>query len=265
MVVSKLGRLWQYRGFVLGSVLRDIRLRYRGSLLGAFWLVAPPLVMIGIYTLVFSKVMHSKLPGVHSDYAYSVYLCSGLLQWTLFAEVVQRLQGTFIDHANLIKKANFPRLTLPLVTVCGSCFSFLIMYALFTAFLLALGQFHGLIPLVYPLVLAVLLWLATAAGLLLAVLNVFFRDIGQLTAVALQLVFWATPIVYPSSILPEKAKAILSWNPVYALMDVSQSLHVTGQWPALTALVYPAAWAAGLTMLAAVAYKRLYADLLDEI
>lgn len=265
MVVSKLGRLWQYRGFVLGSVLRDIQLRYRGSLLGAFWLVVPPLVMIGIYTLVFSKIMHSKLPGVRSDYAYSVYLCAGLLQWTLFAEVVQRLQGTFIDHANLIKKANFPRLTLPLVTVCGSGFNFLVMYALFSVFLLALGQYHGLIALLYPLVLAVLLWLATAAGMLLAVLNVFFRDIGQFTGVVLQLVFWATPIVYPSSILPERAKTILTWNPVYALMDVSQWLHVSGEWKGLMSLAYPAAWAAGLTVLAAVAYKRLYADLLDEI
>lgn len=265
MAVSKLGHLWQYRGFVLGSVLRDIRLRYRGSLLGTFWLVAPPLVMIGIYTLVFSKIMHSKLPGVPSDYAYSIYLCAGLLQWTLFAEVVQRLQNTFIEHANLIKKASFPRLTLPLVTVGVALFNFAVIYGLFTLFLLALGQYHALIPLAYPTVLLVLLWLATATGLFLAVLNVFFRDIGQMTGVALQLVFWATPIVYPSSILPERARALLAWNPVYALMDTSQMLHVTGDTVRLGSLWYPVAWALLLTVLAAVAYRRLYADLMDEI
>lgn len=264
MVASKLAPLWQYRGFILGSVLREIRLRYRGSLLGACWLVVPPLVMIGVYTLVFSKIMHSRLPGASSGYGYSIYLCAGLLQWNLFTEIVQRLLGTFLEHANLIKKANFPRLSLPLIAVAGAGFNFLVIYGLFVLVLLALGQFQ-LAQLVYPLVLLILVWLASATGLLLAVLNVFFRDVAQLTGVALQLVFWATPIVYPSSILPAWAHQVMVFNPLYALMDASHKLHLTGELFDLTALAYPAAWALGLTVLASLAYRRLYADLLDEI
>jgi len=264
MVASKLGRLWQYRGFILGSVSREIRLRYRGSLLGASWLVFTPLVMIAIYTLVFSKIMHSRLPGVDSNYGYSVYLCAGLLQWNLFAEVVQRLQGTFLDNASLIKKSNFPRLSLPIIMVMGSGFNFAVIYGLFGLVLLVLGMCHFSL-LIYPLILAVLIWLASAAGLLLAVLNVFFRDVAQLTGVALQLLFWATPIVYPMNILPEWSHRFLAYNPLFPLMDASHSLHLTGELPNLKVLAYPAAWALVLTLLAAVAYRRLYADLLDEI
>lgn len=264
MVVSKLGRLWQYRGFILGSVTREIRLRYRGSLFGASWLVFTPLVMIGIYTLVFSRIMHSRLPGVSNDYGYSIYLCAGLLQWNLFAEILQRMQGTFLENANLLKKSNFPRLSLPLIIVSGAGFNFLVIYGLFALVMLGLGQFH-LAMLAYPAVLAVLIWLASAAGLLLAVLNVFFRDIAQLTGVALQLVFWATPVVYPSSILPEWAHRWLELNPLYALMDASHGLHLTGTLFPLASLAYPMVWALALTLLAALAYRRLYADLLDEI
>lgn len=264
MVVSKLAPLWRYRGFILGSVLREIRLRYRGSMLGACWLVFPPLVMIAIYTLVFSQIMQARLPGSTSGYAYSVYLCAGLLQWNLFAEIVQRLQGTFLENANLIKKASFPRLSLPLITVAGAGFNFVVIYALFALVLLALGQFHWQL-LAYPLLLALLVWLASAAGLLLAVLNVFFRDVAQLTGIVLQLVFWTTPIVYASSILPPQALPILAYNPLYALMDASQRLHLSGDLSHLSALAYPAAWALALTVLAGLAYRRLYADLLDEI
>jgi lipopolysaccharide transport system permease protein len=264
MGASKFGRLWQYRGFILGSVLREIRQRYRGSLLGACWLIFTPLVMIGIYTLVFSKIMHSRLPGVSSDYAYSIYLCAGLLQWNLFAEIVQRLQGIFLDNANLIKKSNFPRLALPLVTVMGSGFNFVVIYGLFLLILLVLGQLYPAV-LVYPLILLLLVWLAGAGGLLLAVLNVFFRDIGQLTAVGLQLLFWATPVVYPASILPAWSHPLMALNPLYALMEASHTLHLTGKLFDVASLIYPAAWALVLTVLASLIYRRLYADLLDEI
>lgn len=264
MVVNRLRRLWQYRGFVLGSVGREIRLRYRGSLFGASWLVFTPLVMIAIYTLVFAQIMHSRLPGVSGDYSYSIYLCAGLLQWNLFAEIVQRLQGTFLENANLLKKASFPRLTLPLITVLGAGFNFVVIYGLFLLVLLGLGQLSPVL-LVYPAILAVLIWLASAAGLLLAVLNVFFRDIAQITGVVLQLIFWATPIVYPESILPAWLHRFIEYNPLFGLMTASHALHVQGQMYHLSVLAYPAAWALVLSALAAFAYRRLYAEMLDEI
>ena len=120
--MSALARaVWNYRGFILGSVKREFQSKYRNSLLGATWTVLNPLAMIVVYTLIFSQIMRAKLPGVDGSFAYSIYLCAGVLTWGLFAEIVGRGQNVFLEHANLLKKLSFPRLCLP-VTVVATAF-----------------------------------------------------------------------------------------------------------------------------------------------
>src|SRR5450631_298974 len=116
--------LWAYRGFILGSVKREFQIKYRNSLLGAAWTILNPLAMILVYTVIFSQVMRAKLPGVDSSFAYSIYLCSGVLTWGLFAEISGRAQTVFLENANLIKKINFPRLCLPVVVVLNALINF---------------------------------------------------------------------------------------------------------------------------------------------
>ena len=101
--------IWNYRGFILGSVKREFQLKYRNSLLGAAWMVLNPLAMILVYTVIFSQVMHNRLPGNSNQYSFSIYLCAGLLTWNLFSEIVGRSQVMFLESANLIKKINFNR------------------------------------------------------------------------------------------------------------------------------------------------------------
>ena len=122
--------LWAYRGFILGSVQRDFLSRYRHSLLGVTWAIIHPLAMVIVYTVVFSQVMKAKLPGVQSGFGYSIYLCAGLLTWGLFAEVISKGQNIFIDHANLLKKINFPRLTLPVIMVLNAAINFGIIFSI---------------------------------------------------------------------------------------------------------------------------------------
>jgi len=112
--------LWAYRGFILGSVKREFQSKYRNSLLGAAWTVINPLAMIVVYTVIFAQVMKARLPGVDSTFAYSIYLCSGVLTWGLFAEIAGRAQNIFLEHANLLKKLSFPRLCLPTVVVLNA-------------------------------------------------------------------------------------------------------------------------------------------------
>lgn len=99
IAVPMLRGLWTYRGFVLGSVAREFRARYGNAALGALWSLLSPLAMILVYTVVFAEVMRTKLPGSVSGYAYSIYLCAGILAWGLFAEIVGRAQTMFIDQA----------------------------------------------------------------------------------------------------------------------------------------------------------------------
>ena len=135
--------LWAYRGFVLGSVKREFQSKYRNSLLGMGWSVINPLAMIVVYTVIFSQVMKAKLPGLDTTFAYSIYLCSGVLTWGLFSEMMTRSQNLFLDNANLLKKINFPRIILPIVVVFSSVLNFSIVSSLFIFW-------FWLTPVVYP-------------------------------------------------------------------------------------------------------------------
>ncbi|EKF9799803.1 ABC transporter permease, partial [Vibrio cholerae] len=112
--------LFNYRGFILGNVKREFKLKYQNSLLGAAWNVINPLAMIVVYTVIFSQIMRAKLPGIDNSFAYSIYLCSGILTWGLFSEIVGRAQNVFLENANLIKKINFPRICLPVTVLCNA-------------------------------------------------------------------------------------------------------------------------------------------------
>ena len=127
---SMFGGVWRYRGFVLGSVKREFQSKYRNSLLGALWTVLNPLAMVIVYTVIFSQVMGSRLQGVDSTFAYSIYLCAGALTWGLFAEITGRAQSVFIEHANLIKKLQFPRICLPIIVVLNAGINFAIIFGL---------------------------------------------------------------------------------------------------------------------------------------
>ena len=102
--------LWGYRGFIFESVKREFQSQYTNALLGAVWTIIKPLSMIVVYTVIFSQIMRAKLPGVDTKFAYSIYLCAGVLTWGLFTETVSRLQNIFLEQANLLKKISFPRL-----------------------------------------------------------------------------------------------------------------------------------------------------------
>ncbi|HWJ96326.1 MAG TPA: ABC transporter permease [Telluria sp.] len=228
--------LWAYRGFVLGSVKREFQSKYNNAMLGAIWSLLSPLAMIVVYTVIFAEVMQSRLPGADSRFAYSIYLCAGVLTWGLFAEIVGRGQTMFIEQANLIKKISFPRICLPLIVVLNALVNFGIIFGIFVLFLIASGSFPGWIFLAIVPVLALQVMLAIGIGMVAGVLNVFFRDVGQFVTIALQFWFWFTPIVYPATILPPEVRPLLGYNPMAAVIQAYQTILVNGaapQWPSL--------------------------------
>ena len=223
--------LWAYRGFIVGSVKREFQAKYRNSLLGAAWTVIQPLAMIIVYTVIFSQVMKAKLPGIDSTFAYSIYLCAGVITWGLFAEITNRAQNIFLENASLLKKLSFPRMCLPIVAVLNAGLNFAIIFALFTAFLVLSGNSPGWAYLAIMPLLLIQITFSIGLGITLGVLNVFFRDVGQLFNVVLQFWFWLTPIVYPIAILPEFIRPWIALNPMTSLMVAYQSILVTNQWP----------------------------------
>lgn len=234
---SMLRGLWVYRGFILGSVKREFQSKYGNAILGAAWTILNPLAMILVYTVIFAQVMHSKLPGVDSVFAYSIYLCAGVLTWNLFAEITAHGQTMFLDNANLIKKINFPRICLPFIIVLNACLNFAIIFALFTAFLIISGSFPGWVFFALLPVLAIQILFSVGLAMILGVMNVFFRDVGQFFTIFIQFWFWFTPIVYPASILPEPIRGLLIYNPMAQITNAYQTILVNGHSPQWSSLI----------------------------
>lgn len=141
MLNALIGSISRYRGFIIDSIRRDFQSRYQSSFLGALWLILQPVAMISVYTLVFSSLMRARLPDMNSPFAYSIYLCSGVLTWGLFTETLNGLVNVFLNNANILKKLNFPRICLPIIVSVSSLINFLIIFALFVLFMLVSGTF----------------------------------------------------------------------------------------------------------------------------
>lgn len=136
--------LYSYRGFISSCVKREFQSKYTNSLFGLAWNIINPLSMVFVYTVIFSQVMRARLPGVDTTFAYSIYLCAGVLTWGLFAEITTRSQTMFIDNSNLLKKIKFPKICLPASVVASASLSFAIIFSIFSLFLVVSGNSPGL-------------------------------------------------------------------------------------------------------------------------
>lgn len=258
--------IWDYRGFILGNVKRDFQARYQNSLLGGTWAILSPVAMIFVYTVVFSQVMHTRLPGAATNgFAYSIYLCAGILTWGLFTEIVNRAIIVFIENANLLKKLSFPRICLPVTLIITACLNFSIIFGLFTLFLIFSGNFPGRVFLAIFPVLAVMIALAAGMGILLGVLNVFFRDVGQFFALFLTFWFWLTPIVYPSSILPQWSRPFMQLNPMSSVLVAFQTILVEGRHPDWSSLLPTSMLALLFCVLGYRMFRKHAGEMVDEL
>lgn len=264
-MITYLRSLWHYRYFIATSIMTEFRSRFARSRFGALWMVFHPLAQVLIYALILSRIMKAKLPGIESQYAYPIYLLAGITAWTLFAEIVTRLLTTFIDNGNLLKKLAFPKLTLPLVSIGAAFVNFTLLlvsvYGVF--FILGHHPHHTLVALI-PLILLTMI-LGTGIGLTLGILNIFIRDIGQITGIVLQFWFWLTPIVYIPCIVPEKYRWILEVNPLTPLVESFHKVLVYDLPPRWQDLAYPIVFALATCSLAAWLFFKSKEEMTDVL
>ena len=260
-----LSSTWQYRGFITGSVAREFKIRYQTSFLGTAWAVINPLSMVIIYMVVFSRLMKAKLPGIENTLGYGIYLCAGILCWNTFTEVANRCQTVFLENANLIRKMSFPRICLPIIVVLSAGINFAILFAIILLFVVVTKGNVGFSLLAIVPLFFLQISFATGLGIFLGVLNVFFRDVGQLFGIVFQFWFWLTPIVYPLSVLPDRVQKMIFLNPVTPLVQAYQGLFIFGSWPKWTTLVPTMIVAMVLITGAFFLYRKCSADMVDEL
>ena len=215
----------RYRWLLQELIIRDLKLKYRRSVLGYFWSILNPLMMMTIMTIVFSNMFRFDIPN------YPVYLLAGQLLFSFFAESTNMAMGSIIGGAALIKKVYLPKYIFPLSRVL-SCFTTMLcsLLALFIVMIVTGVNFSRTIVLL-PVLLVYTLMFCIGMGLILSVLIVFFRDTQHFYGVFLTGFNYLTPIFYPASLLPEWLKNLLILNPLYNLINFFRKIVIYGQWP----------------------------------
>ena len=264
-ITSLLRGLHGYRGFILGTVKREFQSKYRTSALGPAWSVINPLAMIVVYRVIFSQIIRARLPGVESAFAYSVFLYAGVLTWGLFAETTGRTQNVFLEHVSLLKKISFARISVPVIVVLNAGLNFSIVFGLFTIFLIVSGNFPGWVFFAIFPIFAIQILFLVGLGMVLGVLNVFFRDVGQFFNIALPFWFWLTPIAYPADILPESARSLLVFNPIVPMMQAYQGILVLGQLPHWASLIPVMLISLVVCALGLHLFRKHAGEIVDEI
>ena len=249
--------------FVLELTKRDFKERFAGSVLGSLWTLIWPLVSLFIYLVIFGKLMGARLPGTSDINGYGIYLAAGLIPWTSFAGTINRSASAFLDKKHIISKVNISLPSLILQINLSESVTYLLSMLFLFIFLIIKGHpFHRgllLLPFIYYLQQL----LALGLGLFAAVLTVFIRDVRETTGVITQLWFWFTPIVYVIDILPDFAKTLVMYNPVYILIESYQRIFVFNDYPSFSSLITLTVITHFILFLAYAMFRHLEKDIRD--
>ncbi|MDD2500267.1 MAG: ABC transporter permease [Geobacter sp.] len=256
---------WNYRHFILSSIRSEFQARFARSRLGGFWMIIHPLVQVLIFSFILSGLMTVRMPGISNRYAYVIYLMAGTLVWSLFFDIIQRSLTIFIDNANLLKKMVFPRICLPMIVTGSAITANIMLLVAVTVVFALLGHFPGPSLLFLPVLIILTIGLATGLGLMLGILNVFMRDIGQVVPILLQVGYWFTPIVYLPEIIPIKYRAWLVFNPLYALVSGYHDILVFGKAPAWPTLLPVTVLSILLLFISLYLFRRANVEMVDVL
>jgi ABC-2 type transport system permease protein len=198
-VRARLREIWSSRQILANLVRKEIKVKYKSSVLGAAWSMLNPILYLAVFSLVFSVVLQNNTPH------FPVYLLSGLLAWSFFSTSLSLAARSVVDNANLVTKVYFPREILPLASVGAAGVDFVLQAVVLVAFMVGFRFFHfGPNLLLLPLAMFALIAFTSAVALWVAALNVRYRDTQHLLALALLTWFWVTPVVYPSAMVYQR-------------------------------------------------------------
>lgn len=223
---------WRHRNLIASLVRREVVGRYRASAMGMLWSLLHPLLMLTVYTFVFSVVFKSRWSSASdSPTEFALVLFSGLMIFNLFAECVTRAPGLVLSNVNYVKRVVFPLEVLPWVALGSALFHMLVSLGIWLIFYLAVfGIPRPTIVLFLP-ALSPLLFLTLGLSWVLASLGVYLRDVGQVTGLATTTLMFLSPVFYPVSALPERYRVLLEWNPLTHAIELGRGVLIWGTGP----------------------------------
>lgn len=210
-----LGEVWQYRELLYFLSWRDIKVRYKQTVLGAAWAIIQPVLTMAVFSLFFGKLAKMPSDGI----PYPLFTYAALVPWMFFANGLIQSSNSLVQNANMLKKIYFPRLIIPIATIVSGAVDFMLAFVL----LLFMMGFYGIAPTVnvvwLPFLLVFGIATALGVGLWLSALNVQFRDVRYVIPFLTQFWLFATPIAYPSSLLPEPWRMVYGLNPMVGVVE----------------------------------------------
>jgi lipopolysaccharide transport system permease protein len=214
----ELGELWHYRDLLYILAWRDVKVRYKQAVLGAAWAVLQPLVMMGIFTLVFSRIANVPTQGV----PYPVFAFAGLVPWTMFASAVGDSANSLVGNSSLVSKVYFPRLVIP----AGAVLAWIPDFVIGSAVLFVVMAVYGFAPVwtavLLPGVMVAAMLAAFSVGVWLSALNVAYRDVRYVVPFLVQAWLFVTPVAYPTTSIPENLRWLAGLNPMTWVVDFSR-------------------------------------------
>ena len=255
-----LRELWAYRELLWFLAWRDVQLRYRQTALGVAWAVIQPLFTMLLFTLFFGALAHVPSDGV----PYALFAYAGLLPWTFFANAVTASGNSLVGSAHLITKVYFPRLIVPTAAVVAGLVDFAVASVLFAG----LAFYYQVAPswsiLLVPVLVALVVLLALAVGLWMAALNVRYRDVRHALPFLIQLWMFATPVIYPASLVPPAWRWLAALNPLSGLVEAFRAV-LFGREPDWPTLAIAVVVTLGLLVLAVGYFRRQERDFADVV
>ncbi|MFZ6687234.1 ABC transporter permease [Undibacterium sp. SXout11W] len=220
----------QNRGLIFSLVRREVLGRYKGSVMGLFWSFFNPILMLAVYTFVFSVVFKARWNvDSTSKTEFALVLFAGLLIFNIFSECVTRAPGLILGNVNYVKKVIFPLEILPVIALGASFFHFLVSLSVWLLFYLIFFGLPSIYFLELPLVMIPLLLLALGLSWFLSSLGVYIRDIGQIIGVSMTVLMFLTPIFYPLNNLPIQYQSFMQLNPMTFIVEQARDLMIWGK------------------------------------
>lgn len=210
--------LYNYRELLKTTVKKEVRSKYKNSFLGVLWSFLNPLLQIMVYAVIFSLILSNQQPH------YAIFLCCGLIPWTFFSSAINKAAFTFIENGNIIKKVYFPREIIPISVVTGETVNFLISTLIILGFVVLGGIGISKYILLYPFILLTQYLIILAIAFVISSICVYLRDLQHFIGIALQLLFYAAPIVYAPSSIPENYQWILQFNPMTYIINAYRDI-----------------------------------------
>jgi lipopolysaccharide transport system permease protein len=211
----RLRELWEYRELLYFFVWRDVKVRYKQTVIGVAWVILQPLMTMGVFTIFFGRL--AKLPS--QGLPYPVFYFAALVPWTYFATALTSCTAIVVSNQNVITKVYFPRLILPLAAVCSGLVDFAIGFVVMIALTLGYGFRPTAAVLLLPLLILLALLTALGIGLWTSALNALYRDVASIIPFVVQFWMLASPVAYPSSLVPERWRWLYGLNPMAGVIE----------------------------------------------